>query len=736
MDYEQIDSSLFSDPTEALASLNELAFVDQIDPNVRVNVVDGAGTLCPDTNRWIKWRIPSYNGPDGQGPSLNATWEVSLAIVHFVLLGQVSACVQLLRSDELVDVVIQHQGSSIPNECVFEDRFIIYLDTIINDYPLDGTLFKLFLFFEQLPCSYEVCEFEIKDFHMEKNLVGEDCNESDPIREKKQMATGKYKTRLQRLDRKFLDFSLCTNAPVNRDSIRGFIRRFNSHAMIGKEKAVDGETEIPVEFIKETKLRSSNDSLNVSYCYYFKTDLDPDQFYDDNPGKELYTSDKTCSENNVFVFDAHVHVDGQMAKKEIYRFRTKSKEYSSKLMKVIELEANRAHIKHLTIEKMSTKYGDIAYTWQLMNVDTAGTYEEGDVVGIFPDPVHGNEKTYVDLLTPMNYRDATLAGVITRSYYLSANSQEDEEGGRACEKICMVGKIKIKVSGPVKHGDFIFASNKLPGIAVTEDQLIADKGNWRKKRLLGYSIETNPKPGVKLVTCIVSILLSINNDQVEVLLSKLETSLSEEIDEKLNKIRDDVDIQIGGINEIVNSTHTEVTSRKNASFRRNCRVCLFLLLFFIFGILACYVFLSPGSPYNKWRCRRGSLSGTLSFEIEDRHDEEIITMKGVLYNWVTLQHKLDLQFDKKENFTGSYYINLRKCENENLRKVLGWFSNPPVYYRAQVFAATCDCRTVYHYQKYHMWKRYKKIFGKPTCEGQRGPHCNKTSLWNHRRPNV
>lgn len=40
----------------------------------------------------------------------------------------------------------------------------------------------------------------------------------------------------------------------------------------------------------------------------------------------------------------------------------------------------------------------------------------------------------------------------------------------------MIGKIKIKVFGSVKHGDFIFASNRLPGVAVTENQLINDKG--------------------------------------------------------------------------------------------------------------------------------------------------------------------------------------------------------------------------------------------------------------------
>ena len=39
----------------------------------------------------------------------------------------------------------------------------------------------------------------------------------------------------------------------------------------------------------------------------------------------------------------------------------------------------------------------------------------------------------------------------------------------------MVGKIPIKVFGPVKHGDHIYASNELPGVGVTEKQLCADK---------------------------------------------------------------------------------------------------------------------------------------------------------------------------------------------------------------------------------------------------------------------
>ena len=101
-----------------------------------------------------------------------------------------------------------------------------------------------------------------------------------------------------------------------------------------------------------------------------------------------------------------------------------SNKQSEDILKVMQLEANRACIKDLSIEKLSTRNGDIAYTWHLMNIDTAGRYEEGDVIGIFPDSNHPDDKTFIDFLTPNNYKDATLAGVITRSYYLTANSRE------------------------------------------------------------------------------------------------------------------------------------------------------------------------------------------------------------------------------------------------------------------------------------------------------------------------
>ena len=97
---------------------------------------------------------------------------------------------------------------------------------------------------------------------------------------------------------------------------------------------------------------------------------------------------------------------------------------SHQYIHAMELEANRAQIKDLRIQRLTTTRGDIAYSWQLQDGDSAGRYEEGDVVGIFPDKIRPSDQTYLDLLTPDNYKEAILAGVITRSYYIAANSQE------------------------------------------------------------------------------------------------------------------------------------------------------------------------------------------------------------------------------------------------------------------------------------------------------------------------
>lgn len=99
-------------------------------------------------------------------------------------------------------------------------------------------------------------------------------------------------------------------------------------------------------------------------------------------------------------------------------------------------------------------------------------------------------------------------------------------------------------------------------------------GNWREKRLLGYSLETSTKSDVKLVSCLVSILLSINNDQIERLLARLEETLSESFERKIDEFRDDIDVRMEGMNEIINTTQDYVAKKKRGSVHSiNMHVC-------------------------------------------------------------------------------------------------------------------------------------------------------------------
>ena len=70
---------------------------------------------------------------------------------------------------------------------------------------------------------------------------------------------------------------------------------------------------------------------------------------------------------------------------------------------------------------------------------------------------------------------------------------------------------------------------------------------------------------MKLVSCVVSILLSINNDQVERLLAKMEESMSENFERKIDEFRDDVDIKMDGMSQIVSTTQDYVATKRRGS---------------------------------------------------------------------------------------------------------------------------------------------------------------------------
>lgn len=56
---------------------------------------------------------------------------------------------------------------------------------------------------------------------------------------------------------------MSTNAPLSCESARGFVKRVNGNAMIGKEKAVAGETEVPLQLIEATISQTANGGLSL-----------------------------------------------------------------------------------------------------------------------------------------------------------------------------------------------------------------------------------------------------------------------------------------------------------------------------------------------------------------------------------------------------------------------------------------------------------------------------------------
>ena len=90
------------------------------------------------------------------------------------------------------------------------------------------------------------------------------------------------------------------------------------------------------------------------------------------------------------------------------------------------LEATHADIGALIVaQPIKTKRGDIAYHFILKNPDDHPQFEEGEIVGLFANE-SGNR--VLDKLTQKNSVDATLKGVISRSYFIEANMQP--EGGK------------------------------------------------------------------------------------------------------------------------------------------------------------------------------------------------------------------------------------------------------------------------------------------------------------------
>ena len=85
------------------------------------------------------------------------------------------------------------------------------------------------------------------------------------------------------------------------------------------------------------------------------------------------------------------------------------------------------------------------------------------------------------------------------------------------DTVCVIGIVKVKVTGSVENGERIYASVDRPGKAVPQSHLPVGSFLRKKHALLGMSLETkSPKSlnEVNLVQCFVCIVLDVGRQDV------------------------------------------------------------------------------------------------------------------------------------------------------------------------------------------------------------------------------
>ena len=108
------------------------------------------------------------------------------------------------------------------------------------------------------------------------------------------------------------------------------------------------------------------------------------------------------------------------------------------------------------------------------------------------------------------------------------------------DTVCVIGMVKVKVTGPVQNGERIYASLDDPGIGVPETQLALRPTTERRPTLLGQALETkNAKKmnEINLVSCFVSIILGIQSRQVAMAIDDIQSNIHQKMEYKVKTDR-------------------------------------------------------------------------------------------------------------------------------------------------------------------------------------------------------
>jgi hypothetical protein len=105
--------------------------------------------------------------------------------------------------------------------------------------------------------------------------------------------------------------------------------------------------------------------------------------------------------------------------------------------------------------------------------------------------------------------------------------------------VCVIGVVKVKVRGPVENGERIYASlSSYPGVAMPEH--VISQVTSQGLTLIGQSLESvkdSSPDAVNLVSCFVSILLSIQTQHTDKALSDLRTDVLGNVESRIARVR-------------------------------------------------------------------------------------------------------------------------------------------------------------------------------------------------------
>lgn len=347
------------------------------------------------------------------------------------------------------------------------------------------------------------------------------------------------------------------------------------------------------------------------------------------------------------------------------------------------LEAQRARIENLRVVNMVTSSNaDIAYHLNLTeSARRRPDLEEGDVIAFLTNAK--TRETEIEKLTHENSQHALMAGVISRSAYLYAHApRHDVEKGRT-ETVCVIGIVRVKVLGTVQNGERVYVALDKPGVAVPETQIPLRPMADRTPTLLGQALESKTshvQDDVGLVRCFVSIVLGIQSGQIASAVNNLQQRMQ--------------------------GTFEEVIVKDRSRWLKGLawKVAMLLVIAAVLSA-ALYIFLAPGTCFQYWKCKKGSIKGHTAYFEFVSHDHQYPKVHGIEFTWEKLKKKLDLPDDCKQyNASGMhYYLNIDRCAYGE-RIVL---DHKPQIRGPELFAVNSNCTKVYYVEcEIHKWTKY------------------------------